>query len=320
MKELETELSNILEEKQKIEKKFEASRSETNKLRERKYHIDTLEKKFKLKVLTLKNLEAEKHDLFAEARKKAEQMTVLIKQKAKIVAEFTELAANLIVLGKDKAFSVYQEAQFQAEKRQIENDSRVFLENKQELEGCIEQMDVLVKKAKDEAVFAIETASKLNEVNLDKGVPESHKQMFAKLPDTIEKLDSEVHQCEAVSQCSNDVDERVVEDYNKRKKEIERLQHDYDKRKTNLNNYQKNYEALKNEWLDKVEEMVKSINEKYTRLFAQLNCLGEVSLARPDVPDDFGKYGICIKVSFRSDEKLQELTAWKQSGGYFHFN
>lgn len=40
---------------------------------------------------------------------------------------------------------------------------------------------------------------------------------------------------------------------------------------------------------------------------------------RPDVPDDFAKYGISIMVSFRSDEQLQELTAWQQSGGKFFY-
>jgi len=39
-------------------------------------------------------------------------------------------------------------------------------------------------------------------------------------------------------------------------------------------------------------------------------------LTRPDAPDDFAKYGIIIKVSFRSDEQMQELTAWQQSGGF----
>ena len=43
--------------------------------------------------------------------------------------------------------------------------------------------------------------------------------------------------------------------------------------------------------------------------------LASVGLARPDNTEDFAKYGICIKVSFRTNERLQELTAWQQSGG-----
>lgn len=31
--------------------------------------------------------------------------------------------------------------------------------------------------------------------------------------------------------------------------------------------------------------------------------------------EDYEKYGICIKVKFRDDETLQELTAYRQSGG-----
>ena len=61
--------------------------------------------------------------------------------------------------------------------------------------------------------------------------------------------------------------------------------------------------------------MMKTISEKFSVLFRLLKCSGEVSLARPDNPEDFSQYGTCIKVSFRNDEKMQELTAWQQSGG-----
>jgi chromosome segregation ATPase len=114
---------------------------------------------------------------------------------------------------------------------------------------------------------------------------------------------------------SSEVDEKIVEEFNKRNKEIEKLRNEVNKKKEKLENYQQDYEDLKNGWIEKVEEMILNINDKFTELFKQLKCAGEISLSRPDDSDDFAKYGVCIKVSFRSDEKLQELTAWQQSGG-----
>lgn len=61
--------------------------------------------------------------------------------------------------------------------------------------------------------------------------------------------------------------------------------------------------------------MLAEINTKFSQLFMQLKCAGEVHLSRPDNAEEFNKYGISIRVSFRAEEQLQELTAWQQSGG-----
>jgi chromosome segregation ATPase len=161
----------------------------------------------------------------------------------------------------------------------------------------------------------LEKATEICGVSLKEGIPESHKVKFAKLPDTIEKLDTEIHQCEAISQCGSEVDEGTVNDYNRRKKHIEELQGQVEKDTTKLAKHKNNYEATKNDWIEKVEKMIAEINEKFQSLFRQLRCAGEISLGRPDNAEEFAKYGITIKVSFRSDEQLQELTAWQQSGG-----
>ena len=102
---------------------------------------------------------------------------------------------------------------------------------------------------------------------------------------------------------------------------------------------------MKNGWLEEVEQIMQGINKKFKLLFRQLKCTVEVELRVPD-PDgmlqrdflfknvhlflqnfvlinkmqiliilDFTKYGVKIMVSFRSDEAMQELTAWQQSGG-----
>lgn len=135
------------------------------------------------------------------------------------------------------------------------------------------------------------------------------------MPDTIEGLEAEIHQLEAIAQCANDVDDRVVDEYNRRQAEIERMQHKCQKLEDKLNGHVNNYEAIKNDWLDKVTSMLEDINVKFSGLFKQLKCAGEVVLSRPDNAEEFNKYGISIRVSFRSDEQLQELTAWQQSGG-----
>jgi chromosome segregation ATPase len=161
----------------------------------------------------------------------------------------------------------------------------------------------------------LEKASKICEIQLKDGIPHAFKDKFLKLPDTVEKLDTDIHQCEAISQCGSEVDEGTVAEFNRRKAEIERLRTLVERDAGKLDKHRSNYEATKNDWIDKVEAMIAEINEKFQTLFRQLRCAGEISLGRPDNAEEFAKYGITIKVSFRSDEQLQELTAWQQSGG-----
>lgn len=187
---------------------------------------------------------------------------------------------------------------------------------KAELQQAAERSEDVLKQARVEARRALEEAGKINNCDLTKGIPTEMKSKFATLPEKIPELESMLHEAEAAAQCSgHDVDEQVVRDFERRKKTIEKLEAQVVKAEANLNNHQGDYESMKNEWTEQVETMISGINEKFSALFKQLKCSGEVSLARPDNLEEFSKYGICIRVCFRSDEQLQELTAWQQSGG-----
>lgn len=315
LKELEISMRQIQEEKQKLEKRLEAYRNEATKLRERRYHIETLGKKLNTKMNLYKSIESQKIILVTEAKKILEKIGEFSKGKSKLFQNQIQSVKNLVQLCKDKTISVYQDAQYQNEKLKLETDWRNYTNQKQEIESNLEKLKQAVNQAKEGAKNSLEAASKMNEINLEKGLPDSYKQKFAKLPDSLEKLEAELHQCEAIAQCSYDVDEKVVEDFENRKKVIQQLTKDFEKKKQKLDDHQSNYEQLKNDWLQKVEDMIKDINEKFSTLFMQLKCAGEVSLSRPDNSDEFAKYGICIRVSFRTGEQLQELTAWQQSGG-----
>lgn len=230
MKELETIIRQIAEDKQKLEKLMEGCRNELTKLRERRYHIDTIGKKLSVKINLQKSLEAQNIDLLSEARRIFEKIAEISKLKSKIFKDYVQTAKNLLILNKDKVFSVYQDAQFQNEKLKLDNDWRSYSTQKQDLESQVEKSQAAVRQAKEDARFSLETASKMNEINLEKGLPDNYKQKFAKLADSLDKLEAEIHQCEAIAQCSYDVDEKVVEDFEKRKKLIEQLQKDFEKK------------------------------------------------------------------------------------------
>lgn len=257
--------------------------------------------------------------MIGEAKKKAQQYYDVCKKRAKITNDILDITNRFISLNKDKIFANYQDSQLLNEKRKIESDLRGFVSRSTELTEKRERIDSQYVTLRDEAKVLLVEASKLNGVRLDKqeSLPEAHRAKLDQLPSSLEQLESDIHQSEAIAACASDVDDRIVDEYTDRQKAIESLKTQLKKKQDKLNNQKQNYEDLKNEWLDKCDSMIAEISEKFSMLFKQLKCAGEVSLARPDNADEFSKYGIRIKVSFRSDEQLQELTAWQQSGGLY---
>jgi structural maintenance of chromosomes protein 5 len=305
-------------EKSNLDKQLEGLKSELNKLKERRLYVENIGKKLTIKQTQLKNLETQNIDLLAEARKKLTKMNELAKKKVKVFTDCVEHAKSLIVLNKDKISAVYQEAILQAEKIRIQALERDYTARKQELESNHENYQANLERANAAAKAALSDANIINNLSADsKKLQElissdEYKANFSKLPDSTDKLEMDIAQAEAIQQCSSSVDESVIKDFEHRAKRIEELKRDFEKKNQRLANHQNNYENTKNEWMAQVEEMIETINTKFSGLFLLLKCAGEVSLGRPDNPEDFSKYGICIKVSFRNDEQLQELTAWQQ--------
>lgn len=313
--ELEAQSTRIGDEHRKIDKCLEQLKSEQNKLREREYHISSLDKKIKAKIQMLEKYESQKLDMITEAQKKFKSLAEYTKKRISIYNNCNDLSKNLLSLNREKLIIAYKLVLLQRDLRKNEAASHSYTAKKQELQRLLENHSNLLKQYKEEARLSLQNACKLCGFQSEQEFPKELKQKFSQLPNTLEEIESLIHETEAKSQCSYDVDRQVVDDFNERKKKIEQLQKDCEKKEAKLNNHRNNYEKIKNEWNDEIETMIKVISEKFSNLFRMLKCTGEVGLSRPDNPEDYAHYGISIRVSFRSEEKLQELTAWQQSGG-----
>ena len=73
--------------------------------------------------------------------------------------------------------------------------------------------------------------------------------------------------------------------------------------------------ALKVSWLESFEQLIDRINTNFLEFFNRMGYAGEVGLRRGQHENDFENYGISIRVKFRDNEPLQELTGARQSGG-----
>lgn len=69
---------------------------------------------------------------------------------------------------------------------------------------------------------------------------------------------------------------------------------------------------MQGKWYPLVKDVVDAVNGHFSTAFNSLGCLGEVSIAEDE---DYNKWAIRIKVSFRDGERVQELKSTRQSGG-----
>lgn len=88
-----------------------------------------------------------------------------------------------------------------------------------------------------------------------------------------------------------------------------------DKSKEELETKKSQIASKREEWLNPVTDLVTKINTNFGNFFEAMGCAGEVELVAGENPDDFNEYGIKIRVKYRDNVPLQELSRHYQSGG-----
>ncbi|KAL7636368.1 UNVERIFIED_CONTAM: hypothetical protein RMT77_013143 [Armadillidium vulgare] len=132
---------------------------------------------------------------------------------------------------------------------------------------------------------------------------------------TIEDLEREKTEKEVHRSCLVVSDEKVLVEYEKRRKTIERLEEKKYRMEQDLQRKVNNIQQVRESWLRNVRQLTSQISEHFSSYMTQLGCAGEVQLDTGSNENDFSKYGLAIRVKFRDTEKLKELSAQQQSGG-----
>jgi structural maintenance of chromosomes protein 5 len=112
----------------------------------------------------------------------------------------------------------------------------------------------------------------------------------------------------------------ILDGYEKRKKEIDEIETRKTEKEIKAQEVRAAITERRLTWERPLEHLVKRVSAAFARSFAAIGCAGEVVLFKGgkddyDSTDDFNKWAIHIKVKFRENERLQLLTAQRQSGG-----
>ncbi|KIL63939.1 hypothetical protein M378DRAFT_78988 [Amanita muscaria Koide BX008] len=104
----------------------------------------------------------------------------------------------------------------------------------------------------------------------------------------------------------------IIEQYERRKEEIGNLEGSVEEKQRRAGKFERSIKTARENWQPALEKLVASIGEKFSAAFDRIGCAGELRITQHE---DYEKWAIDILVKFRDSEKLQVLTAQRQSGG-----
>ncbi|XP_066224106.1 structural maintenance of chromosomes protein 5 isoform X2 [Saccopteryx leptura] len=304
----------LRETNKQLEHKDNELRQKKKELLERKAKKRQLEQKISSKLGSLKLMEQDACNLEEEERKASTRIKEINVQKAKLVTELTNLIKICTSLHIQKVDLILQITTVISEKNKLKSDymaaaSQLRLKE-QQLIDLDESRQRLLQKCKE----LMRRAKQVCNLGVEQTIPREYQTAFQDLPNTLDEIDALLAEERSRASCFTGLNPTVVEEYTKREEEIEQLTEELKIKKVELDKYRESISQVKERWLNPLKELVEKINEKFSNFFSSMQCAGEVDLYTEN-EEDYDKYGIRIRVKFRSSTQLHELTPNHQSGG-----
>ncbi|KAF8329916.1 hypothetical protein F5887DRAFT_1182074 [Amanita rubescens] len=219
-----------------------------------------------------------------------------------ISANKTALQAEL--QRKDEKF---QHALLEVPERKVKQESKVLLEQSREV---VSRMNPELREEYNE----IEN----KRLEYDKACRAAHQEgqrpPSAEGVDTrsLEELQTELETQKANLELNLMTNPGIVEQYERRKQEIDRTEKSIEERTKKVIKYERSIKTARESWQPALGKLVTSIGEKFSAAFDRIGCAGEIRISPHE---EYEKWAIDILVKFRDSEKLQLLTSQRQSGG-----
>ncbi|XP_026375136.1 structural maintenance of chromosomes protein 5 isoform X2 [Ursus americanus] len=311
---VEAGLIALCERNKHLEHKDNELRQKKKELLERKTKKRQLEQKISSKLGSLKLMEQDACNLEEEERKASTKIREINVQKAKLVTELTNSVKICTSLHIQKVDLILQNTTVISEQNKLESDymaaSSQLRVSEQHFIELDESRQRLLQKCKE----LMKRARQVCNLGAEQTVPQEYQTAFQDLPNTLDEIDALLTEERSRASCFTGLNPTVVEEYTKREEEIEQLTEELKIKKVELDKYKENISQVKERWLNPLKELVEKINEKFSNFFSSMQCAGEVDL-HTENEEDYDKYGIRIRVKFRSSTQLHELTPHHQSGG-----
>ncbi|KAF6127311.1 structural maintenance of chromosomes 5 [Phyllostomus discolor] len=329
---VESGLIALRETNKHLEHRDNELRQKKKELLERKTKKRQLEQKISSKLGSLKMMEQDTCNLEEEERKASTKIKEINVQKAKLVTELTNLIKICTSLHIQKVDLILQNTTVISEKNKLESDymaassqlrlkEQHFIELDENRQRLLQKCKELMRRARQVCNLGAEQTVPQEYQTQVPTIPNGHNSSppmaFQDLPNTLDEIDALLTEERSRASCFTGLNPTVVAEYTKREEEIEQLTEELKIKKVELDKYRESisqYLQVKERWLNPLKELVEKINEKFSHFFSSMQCAGEVDL-HTENEEDYDKYGIRIRVKFRSSTQLHELTPHHQSGG-----
>ncbi|XP_074250796.1 structural maintenance of chromosomes protein 5 isoform X2 [Saimiri boliviensis] len=311
---VESGLIALRETSKHLEHKDNELRQKKKELLERKTKKRQLEQKISSKLGSLKLMEQDTCNLEEEERKASTKIKEINVQKAKLVTELTNLIKICTSLHIQKVDLILQNTTVISEKNKLESDYMAASSQLRLTEQHFIELDENRQRLLQKCKELMKRARQVCNLGAEQTLPQEYQTVFQDLPNTLDEIDALLIEERSRASCFTGLNPTIVQEYTKREKEIEQLTEELKGKKVELDQYRENISQVKERWLNPLKELVEKINEKFSNFFSSMQCAGEVDL-HTENEEDYDKYGIRIRVKFRSSTQLHELTPHHQSGG-----
>ncbi|KAI4468867.1 structural maintenance of chromosomes protein 5 [Holotrichia oblita] len=190
--------------------------------------------------------------------------------------------------------------------RQICEEAERTLQNiKQQYDEITKDAKLALQKGKDISNGCTPNQDGFNEF----------REEYDKLSDNLEELEREKSEIVGRMECLTTADDDEMREYEQRLELIQQLEDSLRNDTTEIENINKKIAQMESNYLVPLQELVDQISSRFSAAFERMGCAGEVSIYQGNSPQDYEKYGLNIKVTYRNGEPLQELNNNIQSGG-----
>ncbi|XP_042188662.1 structural maintenance of chromosomes protein 5 isoform X2 [Callorhinchus milii] len=309
----ESRIVDLTETQKRLEHEDNNLRGKKKELQDLRGKRRQLEQKISTKHDSLKQMLLDVINLPNEQQKANGIIKTIYSQKAKLVSELTQHIKDCVTLNMEKVSLVLENGTLTSERNRLETECKETTAQQQFKEQQYEELDEKKRRLLNTCKECMKAARQI--CNLDENdIPQELMRAFQSLPNTLDEIDASLREEESRVACFSTLSATIVADYKKRKQAIEDLVEELKRKNTELKDYKENISKVKEKWLNPLKQLVEQINEKFSEHFRSMQCAGEVDL-HTENEEEYDKYGIRIRVKFRSSTQLHELTHHHQSGG-----
>ncbi|XP_051971973.1 structural maintenance of chromosomes protein 5 [Xyrauchen texanus] len=312
---IDDRMNAIHQQQAQLDRRDNELRAKKKQLSEQKGKKRQLEQKISTKQDSLRQMQQNEINLQAVEEETNAKISAVNNKKVAIMQEYLTCMKLKASLSMDKVYLALQSAGLAAEKTKLETDCRDSSTELKRAEIAYTKLDQTKTNLLAQCKTLMRRASEI--CNMTPGetmVPEELHVAFSQLPGTLDEIDVMLNEEKARAECFTGLSDAVVEEYNRREQEIKNMEKELDDKTNALNTYRQNIAEAKERWLNPLKQLVDEINERFSDFFRSMQCAGEVDL-HSENEEEYDKYGIRIRVKFRSSTQLHELTPHHQSGG-----